>query len=163
MSRDLNPYEEKRWSELPDGVMRPGGLSLTVSLLLGSALIPPAEILDLGCGIGGSAGLLRERGFEVTGLDRSGLLLHRARIGCPEITFLRGDAAALPFEDKAFDGILAECVLSCAGANAVLKECSRVLRPGGTLMLSDLYRRSPTGTAEEDGSLLTWEGWGEYA
>ncbi len=47
-----------------------------------------------------------------------------------------------PFPDAAFDGVLLECVFSLfADPFVVLAEIGRVLRPGGTLIISDLYQK----------------------
>ncbi len=160
MSGSLNPYEKEEWTTLPEGVMRPGGFALTGKLLRMAKLRPPAEILDLGCGTGGSAGKLQKQGYRVTGLDRSQSLLARARETCPELKLVRGDAAGLEFSDASFDGFLAECVLSCVeDPGAVLSECGRVLRPGGVLMLSDLCLRAAEAGAAEAGTLRGPEQW----
>jgi SAM-dependent methyltransferase len=42
-------------------------------------LSPPASVLDLACGPGRHATVLAQRGFEVTAVDRSPYLLHKAR------------------------------------------------------------------------------------
>ncbi len=160
MSGSLNPYEKEEWAGLPEGVMRPGGLALTEKLVRMAQLRPPSEILVLGCGTGGAAGMLQRQGYRVTGLDRSESLLACARETCPELTLLRGDAADLTFPDLSFDGILAECVLSCMeNPGAALSECGRVLRPGGVLMLSDLYLRAAAAGAAETESLRSLAQW----
>jgi ubiquinone/menaquinone biosynthesis C-methylase UbiE len=57
---------------------------------------------------------------------------------------VRACAEELPFVDASADGVLAECCLSVMhNAQKVLAECARVLRPGGQLMISDLYARNP--------------------
>lgn len=159
MPGELNPYEGTEWAALPGCVMHPGGLALTERLLSRSGLTPPAEILDLGCGSGEAVNLLRKLGFPAMGLDQSPLLLRRAREVFPGLKLVQGDADTLPFPDASFHGILAECVLSCTDAGAVLPECRRILRPGGVLMLSDLCLRAAEPGTEANASLLTKAAW----
>jgi SAM-dependent methyltransferase len=120
--------------------LRPGGLDLTRRVLGLAAFPPGSRILDLGCGAGASLGLLGDSGFSALGLDRSLPLLRQARARGPA---LRADMAALPLADACLDGLLCECALSLApDKGAVLRECRRVLRRGGRLMLTDIVLRA---------------------
>jgi ubiquinone/menaquinone biosynthesis C-methylase UbiE len=54
----------------------------------------------------------------------------------------------LPFADASLDGILAECSLSVAAdIDRVLRECFRVLKSEGLLLIQDVFARPPEGTA----------------
>jgi ubiquinone/menaquinone biosynthesis C-methylase UbiE len=64
------------------------------------AALPPARTLDVACGTGF---LTRHLPGEITGLDQSERMLAIARERVPAATFVRGDALALPFEDRSFD------------------------------------------------------------
>ena len=88
--------------------------------LIGEQLIPAARlvidsatprrdeyVLDVGCGTGNATLLAAERGAVVTGLDPSPRLLAVAATEATSrqlpVTFLRGEAAAIPLPDAAAD------------------------------------------------------------
>jgi ubiquinone/menaquinone biosynthesis C-methylase UbiE len=83
--------------------------------------------LDVGTGTGAGARALASRFPEadVVGVDLAPAMLEEARPLAPGVTFVEGDAAALPFEAESFDLV--------ANANMIpfLDEVARVLRPGG--------------------------------
>lgn len=139
------------------GMLRPGGLELTADLVGHSGLAPGGTILDLGCGPGHSLAWLAGS-FTVYGLDCAQTMLTQAAARAPAAELVQGRVAAMPFRSASFDGILAECVLSlCREQEAVLAEIGRVLRPGGVLMLSDLYLKNGSlacALPEEAGCLL---------
>lgn len=62
------------------------------------------RLLDLACGSGNYTTAFAHAGVDVTGLDRSALMLKAARAKTA-IPLLQGDAARLPFKDAAFDGV----------------------------------------------------------
>jgi SAM-dependent methyltransferase len=98
---------------------------------------PSAQVLDVGCGTGANLRLLADYGFlDVTGLDRSeDAIRWCAEKGLPEVT--SGDLCDLPFPDAHFDLVLATDVLEHIDDEAAaLSELRRVLRPGGTLMVT---------------------------
>lgn len=73
------------------------------------ALLPAtdASVLDLGCGSGHPiAAYLIENGCQVTGVDRSEVMLEMARESFPEQTWINADMRHFRF-DQQFDGILA--------------------------------------------------------
>jgi len=102
-----------------------------------------ARVVDLGCGGGTSVEYLRHAlGLRTVGLDLS------APGDAQGGPFLQADARALPLADGAVDGVLLECVLSVVRERErVLGECVRVLKPGGKLILTDLYAREPRPAA----------------
>src|SRR5512132_4330815 len=66
---------------------------------------PADRILDLGCGTGIVARLLRERlggAAKLTGLDASPLMIAKAREVAPELAWQEGNAMAMPFADGSF-------------------------------------------------------------
>ncbi len=120
--------------------LRPGGLALTRRALDLAELPDAAMVADLGCGPGATARLLAQAGHRVLALDCSPELLTQAR--GPGVSPLLAQAQALPLADVCLDAAFCECVLSVTGAtSAVLAEAARTLKPGGVLVLSDLYLR----------------------
>jgi SAM-dependent methyltransferase len=100
------------------------------------------RILDAGCGGGGMPLSLAEEASGVVGIDLAdrfrdaGVRLGRER-GLHNLAFVRADGMALPFADRSFDMVLSHAVIEhVADAPRYLRECARVLRPGGTMYLS---------------------------
>ncbi|MFE7191714.1 class I SAM-dependent methyltransferase [Kitasatospora sp. NPDC057541] len=97
------------------------------------------RILDAGCGSGALSAELRERGAVVSGIDSSAGMLELARRRLGEDADLHvGDLGdRLPFEDGAFDDVVASLVLHyLEDWGPTLAEMRRVLRPGGRLIAS---------------------------
>jgi SAM-dependent methyltransferase len=98
------------------------------------------KVLDVGCGTGVLAReALRRAGEEgqVVGLDlNEGMLAVAARTE-PDITWRRGDAASLPFEDASFDAVVSQFALMYLPDRvASLGEMWRALAPGGRLAVA---------------------------
>jgi demethylmenaquinone methyltransferase/2-methoxy-6-polyprenyl-1,4-benzoquinol methylase len=62
----------------------------------------PARTLDVACGTGF---LTRHLPGEIVGLDQSESMLEEARRQAPTATFIRGDALALPFDERTFERV----------------------------------------------------------
>lgn len=122
---------------------RPGGLELTGRLLAAVALPPGAAVLDVGCGAGATvAHLADEHGLRATGVDSCEASVARASRDRPDRDFVAGRAERLPFPDASFDAVLFECVLSTLpDPGGALGEALRVLRPGGVVLVGDVYAR----------------------
>jgi demethylmenaquinone methyltransferase/2-methoxy-6-polyprenyl-1,4-benzoquinol methylase len=108
----------------------------------------PRRILDLCCGTGDLAlGLAQAAtpGTVITGYDLNPDMLKIARqkaaaITGPGIDFIRGDAASMPFTDNEFDCItigfgFRNLTWQNPGSEKHLSEMSRVLKPGGRLLI----------------------------
>jgi SAM-dependent methyltransferase len=105
------------------------------------ALGPEDRLLDVGCG-GGL--LLRDAlasGATVAGLDHSEEMVRLAGGRAPGAEVLLGSAEQLPFEDASFTAVAMSIVFFfLPDPIVVLRECRRVLAPGGRLAL---YTTSP--------------------
>jgi SAM-dependent methyltransferase len=121
---------------------------------------PNDLILDIGCGTGREAFALAARGFVVTGIDLSEPEIAIARAEAVErnqtVIFTVTNELALAFPNAAFDQIIiwAQAFGNIYGSSnqlVFLKDCFRVLRPGGFLSLSghsfdDITSRYPQYT-----------------
>ena len=132
-----------------------------------------ALVLDVGCGTGRWLRRYSERGLRPVGVDATEGMVQRAAgsgLKCPLVV---GLAQSLPFDDAAFDLVSAvtviQHILPTYQADA-LKEMTRVLRPGGHLLLLELIRgqgahifaRRPHDWIEQSSSagvsLVGWSG-----
>ena len=101
------------------------------------------QVLDVCCGTGDVAFALESTGAQVTGLDFSEPMLSVARQrqsqrGSSQVRFLQGDALRLPFPDHSFDVVTISYGLrNLSDFHAGLSELSRVLKPGGRLLVLD--------------------------
>lgn len=100
------------------------------------------RVLDAGCGGGGMPLSIAEHADFVVGIDPinrfgdAGVRLARER-GLSRLHFLQADGMYLPFADGAFDLVLSHAVIEhVADAPLYLRECRRVLAPGGRFLLS---------------------------
>ncbi len=100
----------------------------------------PGRALDAACGTGRHTGRLVELGHRALGVDLTPEMLEHARINVPQASFLEGDVSAIPAADEEFD--LVVCGLALSHLNDLaggICELSRVLRPGGELVISVLH------------------------
>jgi ubiquinone/menaquinone biosynthesis C-methylase UbiE len=102
-----------------------------------------ARVAELGCGSGAVSRALTSRAGvgEVVGVDPSPIFIERGReLGrdLANLTFVEGDARALPLEDGSFDVVVFHTTLChIPGPELALAEASRVLSPGGLLAVFD--------------------------
>lgn len=102
-----------------------------------SGVTDKAKILDTGTSAGTNLRMLKELGFrQVTGLDMSeDAIAFCAAKGLGPVE--RGDICAMPFADKSFDVVLAtDIVEHVEDDKLALREITRVLRPGGKVLLT---------------------------
>jgi SAM-dependent methyltransferase len=114
---------------------------------------PGQSVLDLGCGTGELALRLAACGMRVTGCDISPAMLAQAAGGdygrAVRWRALPADWQRLPFPDASFDAVVMASVLEYTqDPAAVLRECTRVLRPGGTVHCTVPDLRHPARWAE---------------
>jgi SAM-dependent methyltransferase len=98
-------------------------------------------VLDIGCGTGNQ--IIADRRelpyVRFTGLDRSFGMLRQARCKAPEITWVQGDGAALPFAAASFDFVCCQFAFHHIEDKAgMVRGVLRVLRPGGRFVLHNL-------------------------
>jgi ubiquinone/menaquinone biosynthesis C-methylase UbiE len=100
---------------------------------------PGAACADLGCGPGHVAGWLAGLGVRPVGIDLSPGMLDVARRQYPEVEFREGDLVDLPAADGEFAlGVALYSIIHLAPEERcrAFLEMHRVLRPGGTVLVS---------------------------
>lgn len=98
-----------------------------------------ADALDVGCGEGRFCRMLQEVGLRTIGIDPTEALLDEARRRDPDGGYQLARAEDLPFEDTSFDLVVSYLTLiDIADAATAIAEMSRVLRPGGALLIANL-------------------------
>jgi 2-polyprenyl-6-hydroxyphenyl methylase/3-demethylubiquinone-9 3-methyltransferase len=130
-------YHESLWEAVPEGLQPPHTAARLAFLL---ARVPAgARVLDVGCGEGVFTVALARAGKEAVGIDVAEEPLRRARARAGEDLDLRlvPVEGEWPLEDASFDAVWAgEVIEHVADTAAWLSEVRRVLRSGGTLVLS---------------------------
>ena len=134
----MEPGEYRKMAAVEDSMWYYRALHRHVARSLARELPATARVLDAGCGTGGLLRHLRatQPGWTLTGLDFSPLAceLARERTGV-EIT--QGSIAALPLADASLDAVVScDVVCQVADPAQAVREFFRVLRPGGTVVLT---------------------------
>ena len=100
--------------------------------------LPAGVALDAACGTGRHSAYLASRGHTVIGVDSSAEMLERARAKVPDGEFHVADLHDLPVPDDHVDLVVcALALMHVPKLEPVLAEFVRVLRPGGSLVISD--------------------------
>jgi phosphoethanolamine N-methyltransferase len=129
------------WGE---GFVSPGGIDKARELIASLGLLPGASLLDVGCGLGGSAFLMaQEFGFQVDAIDLSQNMLAQAQLRCREkglegrVSLRFGDCLELDVENQ-YDAVYSRDAFLHIGQKTRLFEVlHRSLRPGGRLLFTD--------------------------
>ncbi len=113
----------------------------------------PATILDAGCGVGGTMLALAAKAgsWRVVGVNISASQARFARERAiqaglaPRVDVLVGDYCEVPLPSGAIDAVVAvESLCHCAQRPRFLRECRRLLRKGGRLVVIDFGRADPS-------------------
>ena len=137
-SPDHDEFWDGTWPELRAVLPEPAGLTI-----------------DVGCGEGRASRRLMAAGHTVVAVERSPTLARAARSGTPRVNVVRGDAAALPFQDGSAGVVMACMVLQDVDdLDRTSTEIARVLRPGGSLCLAIVH---PFASAQDPAAFRTGE------
>ena len=114
---------------------------------------PGDRVLEVGCGTGTVTRQLLARGADVTAIDQSPEMIEQARQRVGEgftgqVAWLEQTAAEIDgLADAAYDAVVLSLCLSDMSTSErayVLRECARVVRPGGRIVVADEVR-APRG------------------
>ena len=115
-------------------------------------LIEGKKVLDVGCGLAYGTALMAGSAASITGIDYDQSTVDENVKNYGKIVnldFKRGVIPPLPFEDKSFDIITAfQFIEHIAPRKEFLKECIRVLKPGGKVLVT-----TPNGAARRSSSI----------
>ena len=103
-----------------------------------------SRILDVGCGTGEMVAKLTERGYEAWGVDLAEPMIAYASRRYGSGRFRVGDIEKIPFDDSMFDAVVCLGVIEyLVDDDQALKEIRRVLKPGGSAIVSTPSAISP--------------------
>ncbi len=143
MVEDLAPVDE----------FHIGGRQASEDFLGQLGLTPDQRVLDVGCGLGGSARFAATHyGCHITGIDLTEEYVATGQVMCDwvglgdRVSLHQGSALAMSFEADTFDGAyMLHVGMNIADKRRLCAEVHRVLRPGACFGIYDVMR---TGAGE---------------
>jgi SAM-dependent methyltransferase len=96
-----------------------------------------ARVLDAGCGEGYGAAAIRRVATSVTAFDYDAAVVAHVAATYPDVEAVRGDLQRMPFADGTFEVVVhLQTIEHLHDQPGFLRECARVLRPSGTLVVT---------------------------
>lgn len=112
------------------------------------------KVLDVGAGTGRLSLTLSKAGAQVTAVDVSEGMLKILKNKDKKIEIIVADAESLPFEDGAFDLVVAAfLVVHLKDPSIFFDEAYRVLKDGGVLAVSNINQKEPPEVNTKDGKI----------
>jgi SAM-dependent methyltransferase len=130
-------------------------------------LLPPLDVIDIGCGEGYLTIEAARWARKVVGVDRSPAVLARARQLAERrrfanIVWKRGEIERVPVADASFDvALLSQTLHHAADPGRAVHEAARVLRPGGRVLILDLRSHDEAWVRHKLGD--RWQGFDDDA
>ena len=123
------------------------GKESTIEISKLAEIQPDHSILDVGCGLGGSARYIADQfGCSIMGIDLTKEYIDVAKklteyVGLTDkISFKQGSALELPFPSDHFDIVWTEHTqMNISNKERFYGELSRVLKPNGRLVFHDIF------------------------
>lgn len=106
-----------------------------------STLPKGSKILDVGCGTAHLSNWIKEKGFDVAGLEPSQNMYEHAIKNFPDIEIKKGISSAIPYPDNSFDLIVSFEVMRYLDKKENIdtyKEFHRVLKKGGSFFITQV-------------------------
>lgn len=97
-----------------------------------------AHVLDVGCGPGTFSRYLKDKGFDIEGIDLSEEMLRIAKVNVPDVKFQLMDMRQITFSDESYDGLLVAYSLihiPSKDINNTLKGFNRILKSDGKILI----------------------------
>jgi SAM-dependent methyltransferase len=95
------------------------------------------RVLEVGCGEGYGTARLASCAEQIIGIDYDALTVGHAAASYPQARFVRGNLAALPVPSESIDVLATLQVIEHVWNHPeFVRECLRVLRPGGLLLVT---------------------------
>ncbi len=107
--------------------------------------VRPGAVLDVGCGQGFIFSGLGSHTGNLCGIDIQSAAIKAAKNWVGGADFCFANAQNIPFKDGSFDSLICTEVLEHVDNDNVLKECHRVLKPGGTALITVPNGAGPSG------------------
>lgn len=143
-ARDWSEYQEIQSKPLYEAILNKTNTKTNTTLL------------DVACGTGLLCQLASNRGARVSGFEASEPMLKIANERVPNGSFILGDISNLPYEDFSFDVVtVLNTIQTITNAKEALKECSRVTKRGGKIVLSTFGTQQECQTYEYIKALMS--------
>jgi len=135
------------FSRVPHGYYTEVKVNWILSFLSGAlAATRRPQVLDVGCGDGGTDRLLIPHVDGLRGVDVSSAMIAQARSRNPEAEYAWYDGKRLPFDDQTFHLTFAICVMHHVPVQdwaIFVSELARVTKPGGYVVIFEHNRWNP--------------------
>lgn len=149
--------EGRLWELVAGEMLHCGGIGQTTAMANAAGISEGDKVLDLCSGFGTSLRFLAKKfGIEGYGLDISPYMVEQATRRTRaeglegQITFQQGSVYQVPWPDNSFDVVWGEdawCYLE--SKEGLIKEATRVLKPGGVIAFSD-WMTGPSGLSADE-------------